>query len=81
MRRGESLAQSALPQRLESDVEGWNDRINEKFVAEYESNMAHIIRDMRKEHSAPVPPFVIAETYYLIAEAKGEAMERLITVK
>ena len=29
--------------------QGWNDRINNKFNAEYESNMAHFIRDMRKD--------------------------------
>lgn len=42
--------------------QGWNDRINEQFTAEYESNMAHFIRDMRKDLSAPKLPFVIAET-------------------
>ena len=42
--------------------QGWNDRINDKFNAEYESNMVHFIRDMRKELNAPSLPFVIAET-------------------
>lgn len=42
--------------------QGWNDRINDKFNAEYESNMAHFIRDMRKELGVPALPFVIAET-------------------
>ncbi len=42
--------------------QGWNDRINEHFTAEYESNMAHFIRDMRKDLGAPKLPFVIAET-------------------
>ncbi|MBI5706109.1 MAG: sialate O-acetylesterase [Armatimonadetes bacterium] len=42
--------------------QGWNDRINEQFVAEYQSNMAHFIRDMRKDLGAPKLPFVIAET-------------------
>jgi hypothetical protein len=42
--------------------QGWNDRINDKFTAEYESNMAHFIRDMRKDLNAPGLPFVIAET-------------------
>lgn len=42
--------------------QGWNDRINEKFNAEYESNMAHFIRDIRKDLGAPGLPFVIAET-------------------
>jgi len=42
--------------------QGWNDRINDKFNAEYESNLAHFIRDIRKDLSAPALPFVIAET-------------------
>lgn len=42
--------------------QGWNDRINDKFTAEYENNMAHFIRDMRKDLAAPELPFVIAET-------------------
>lgn len=42
--------------------QGWNDRVDEKYNAEYESNMCHFIRDMRKELNAPRLPFVIAET-------------------
>ena len=42
--------------------QGWNDRINDKFNAEYESNMARFIRDMRKDLGVPSLPFVIAET-------------------
>ncbi|MCX7008507.1 MAG: sialate O-acetylesterase [Kiritimatiellaeota bacterium] len=42
--------------------QGWNDRINDKFNAEYESNMAHFIHDIRKDLGAPKLPFVIAET-------------------
>ena len=42
--------------------QGWNDRINDKFNAEYESNMAHFIRDIRKDLGVPALPFVIAET-------------------
>ena len=33
--------------------QGWNDRINDQFNAEYESNMAHFIRDIRKDLDAP----------------------------
>ena len=58
--------------------QGWNDRISDKFNAEYESNMAHFIRDIRKDLGAPALPFVIAETYYIIGEAMGEAMKRLL---
>ena len=42
--------------------QGWNDRINDKFNAEYESNLARFIRDIRKYLGAPLLPFVIAET-------------------
>jgi len=42
--------------------QGWNDRVNDKFTAEYERNMANFIRDMRKDLQAPKLPFVIAET-------------------
>jgi hypothetical protein len=42
--------------------QGWNDRINDQFNAEYESNMTHFIRDIRKDLGVPALPFVIAET-------------------
>ena len=42
--------------------QGWNDRVNEKFTAEYEANFVHFIRDMRAALGAPTLPFVVAET-------------------
>lgn len=42
--------------------QGWNDRVNDKFTAEYEVNMANFIRDIRKDLGGPSLPFVIAET-------------------
>ncbi|MBA4064404.1 MAG: sialate O-acetylesterase [Isosphaera sp.] len=42
--------------------QGWNDRINQAFVDEYEKNMAHFIRDVRKDLGVPKLPFVIAES-------------------
>ena len=42
--------------------QGWNDRISDKFNAEYESNMANFIRDIRRDLGTPALPFVIAET-------------------
>ena len=42
--------------------QGWNDRINEKYNAEYETNLVHFIHDIRKDLGAPNLPFVIAET-------------------
>ena len=42
--------------------QGWNDRINTQFNAEYETNLVRFIRDIRKDLGAPALPFVIAET-------------------
>lgn len=42
--------------------QGWNDRISDLFNAEYEANLANLIRDLRNEWSTPGLPFVIAET-------------------
>jgi Carbohydrate esterase, sialic acid-specific acetylesterase len=42
--------------------QGWNDRVNQAFVEEYEKNMANFIRDIRKDLGVKDLPFVIAET-------------------
>jgi len=42
--------------------QGWNDRIDNQFNAEYEKNMVNFIRDIRGDLKAPNLPFVIAET-------------------
>lgn len=42
--------------------QGWNDRVNQGFNDQYEVNLAHLIRDLRKEFDAPKLPFVVAET-------------------
>jgi Carbohydrate esterase, sialic acid-specific acetylesterase len=42
--------------------QGWNDRVNQAFNDEYEKNMAHFIRDIRKDLGVKNLPFVIAET-------------------
>lgn len=42
--------------------QGWNDRVNQAFVQEYEKNMANFIRDIRKDLGVKDLPFVIAET-------------------
>ncbi len=42
--------------------QGWNDRISQAFVEEYEKNMEHFIRDVRMALDAENLPFVIAET-------------------
>lgn len=42
--------------------QGWNDRIDQAFTDEYETNLAHFIRDIRKDLGVSNLPFVIAET-------------------
>lgn len=42
--------------------QGWNDRVNQAFNDAYEANLAHLIRDLRRDLNAPNLPFVIAET-------------------
>jgi len=40
---------------------GWNDMIDDAATAEYAANMAHFIRDVRKDLKAPNLPFVIGQ--------------------
>jgi len=42
--------------------QGWNDRVNQEFNDAYEVNLAHFIRDIRRDLKSPDLPFVIAET-------------------
>jgi len=42
--------------------QGWNDRVNQAFNDAYEANLAHFIRDIRRDLDSPDLPFVIAET-------------------
>lgn len=42
--------------------QGWNDRINQTFNDEYETNLANFIRDIRKDLGIESLPFVYAET-------------------
>jgi alpha-galactosidase len=42
--------------------QGWNDRIDQKAVDSYESNMVNFIKDIRKDLGDPKLPFVIANT-------------------
>lgn len=41
--------------------QGWNDMISAEATAEYTTNMAHFIRDVRKDLKRPNMPFVIGE--------------------
>lgn len=42
--------------------QGWNDGVDPKnAVIEYESNLVHLIQDVRKDLNAPMLPFIIGE--------------------
>lgn len=41
--------------------QGWNDMINAEYTAEYATNLAHFIRDVRKDFKSPQLPFVIGQ--------------------
>ncbi len=42
--------------------QGWNDRVTKSANAAYESNLRHLIKDIRKDLGTPNLPFVIATT-------------------
>ena len=42
--------------------QGWNDGLKKPWVAEYEANLSHLIKDMRKELKASQLPVVIANS-------------------
>jgi hypothetical protein len=42
--------------------QGWNDRVNQEHNDAYEENLAHLIRDLRKDLQDPDLPFVVGET-------------------
>jgi len=41
--------------------QGWNDMIDRAFTAEYASNLAHLVRDLRKDLGTPDLPVAVAE--------------------
>jgi hypothetical protein len=41
--------------------QGWNDMIDAEATAEYASNLAHFIRDVRRETKSPALPFVVVQ--------------------
>ncbi len=41
--------------------QGWNDMIDAGATAEYASNLAHLIRDVRRELKSPALPFVVVQ--------------------
>ena len=55
--------------------QGWNDRINAKYTAEYEANLVNLIKDLRAELKTPKLPFVIATTGMGMAKTEPTAMK------
>ena len=41
--------------------QGWNDMFNKDALAEYEENLVHLVKDLRKEFNNPKLPVVIGE--------------------
>lgn len=41
--------------------QGWNDMFNKEALAQYEENLVHLIRDLRKELKSPKLPVIIGE--------------------
>jgi alpha-galactosidase len=42
--------------------QGWNDFVLQEYVAQYETNMVHLIHDVRSAWGVSELPFVVAET-------------------
>ncbi|MFO0911985.1 MAG: sialate O-acetylesterase [Pirellulales bacterium] len=42
-------------------LQGWNDMISADYTAEYTANLAHFIRDVRRDLKSPRLPFVIGQ--------------------
>ncbi len=42
-------------------MQGWNDMVSSKAIAEYDSNLVNLAADIRKEFSSPSLPFVVGE--------------------
>lgn len=60
--------------------QGWNDRINASYVAEYETNMVNLIKDLRVEFAAPNMRVSIANTGMANADSDVKAIN-LITAQ
>jgi alpha-galactosidase len=60
--------------------QGWNDRVNKDYVAQYEVNMVNLIKDLRKEFGVPAMPVVIGNTGMAVASTDTQALA-LITAQ
>jgi alpha-galactosidase len=55
--------------------QGWNDGCNKQFTAEYEKNLAHLIRDLRMEFKNEKLPVVIASSGFGGEKQSGVRLE------
>ena len=60
--------------------QGWNDRVTTAYVAQYEVNLANLIRDMRKDLGLPAMPFVIGNTGMAVGDKDSNGF-KLITAQ
>ena len=60
--------------------QGWNDRDNPTYVAQYEVNLANLIRDVRKDLGLPAMPFVIAITGMAVGDKDSNGF-KLVTAQ
>jgi hypothetical protein len=64
--------------------QGWNDGGSEDFLAEYESNLYHLVNDVRNDLDIPDLPAVIASSgqggYELIDDSWVQSMQNIVSV-
>jgi alpha-galactosidase len=58
--------------------QGWNDMISEEFTAQYADNMAHFIRDVRRDLDAPALPVIIGQLGVGGVLKSGEEPKRVL---
>ena len=64
--------------------QGWNDGASDAFLNEYESNLYHLVNDVRTDLEQPDLPFVIANSghggYEIINDGWVQSMQNIISV-
>ncbi len=64
--------------------QGWNDGASDSFLAEYESNLHHLVSDIRTDLQQPALPVVIASSghggFSSIADTWVQSMQTIVSV-
>ncbi len=64
--------------------QGWNDGASDAFLKEYESNLYHLVNDVRKDLNKPQLPFVIASSgqggYESINDGWVQSMQNMVSL-